>query len=381
MSNAHEFTVRLTTLLRGEQAAMADFLVALAEFDERRLWMELGHASLFAFLHRELELSKASSFYRQTAARLIQRFPEIVAPLRDGRLCLTSIVELSRVLTPENVGDVLPRFFGCSKAEAKVISAELLPAQAVPLRDVVARIAPSCDARAQPQLSARVGTDEVRLDEPTAAAAATPAAAAGLDGATARRVDVPSAAVSDHAHAPLAAAGPDRDLVEPLTADLRRLHLTVSRRLLAKLEDARLALSHARPGASTSDVLEAALDLMLAQHAKRRACVEKPRKALADVVPAATASARIPAPVAREVWQRSGGCCEWPVESGGVCGSRLRLELDHVAPRARGGPSTVANLRVLCRVHNQLAARQTLGDDVMERHARRGGVSARAAAC
>jgi len=45
----------------------------------------LGHASLFYFLHRELGLSSGAAFYRKMAAELIQRFPEIVDPLREGR--------------------------------------------------------------------------------------------------------------------------------------------------------------------------------------------------------------------------------------------------------------------------------------------------------
>jgi hypothetical protein len=64
---------------------MADFLVALADFDRRRLWLELGHTSLFAFLHRELGLSAGAAYYRKTAAELIQRLPEVIEPLRDGR--------------------------------------------------------------------------------------------------------------------------------------------------------------------------------------------------------------------------------------------------------------------------------------------------------
>jgi hypothetical protein len=63
---------------------MADFLVALADFDRRRLWLELGHTSLFAFLHRELGLSAGAAHYRKTAAELVQRVPEVVEPLRAG---------------------------------------------------------------------------------------------------------------------------------------------------------------------------------------------------------------------------------------------------------------------------------------------------------
>jgi len=64
---------------------MADFLVALAEFDRQRLWVQLGHASVFYYLHRELGLSKGAAHYRKVAAHLIQRFPEVVEPLRAGK--------------------------------------------------------------------------------------------------------------------------------------------------------------------------------------------------------------------------------------------------------------------------------------------------------
>jgi hypothetical protein len=127
LTESRALATRLASLLRQEQHARADFLVALAEFDQRRGWLELGHSGLFPFLHRELGLSKAAAFFRMTAAELIQRFPEIIEPLRDGRLCLTTMASLSKVLTPENRAEVLPRFFHRSKQEAAAIAAELCP--------------------------------------------------------------------------------------------------------------------------------------------------------------------------------------------------------------------------------------------------------------
>ncbi|MGB8929661.1 MAG: DUF222 domain-containing protein, partial [Anaeromyxobacteraceae bacterium] len=118
MDTARELTSRLHDLLRREHGAMADFLLALADFDAKRSWEELGYTSLFYFLHRELKLSAGAAFHRKTAAELIQRFPEVAAPLRDGRLCLSSVVEVARVVTPENVAQLLPRFFHASKREA-----------------------------------------------------------------------------------------------------------------------------------------------------------------------------------------------------------------------------------------------------------------------
>jgi hypothetical protein len=68
-------------------------LVALAEFDRRRLWVQLGHASVFYYLHRDLALSKGAAHYRKVAARLIQKFPEVVAPFREGKSCITTVMD------------------------------------------------------------------------------------------------------------------------------------------------------------------------------------------------------------------------------------------------------------------------------------------------
>jgi len=54
--------------------------------------------------------------------------------------------------------------------------------------------------------------------------------------------------------------------------------------------------------------------------------------------------------------------CEYKDEATGrVCGSTLRVELDHVVPRALGGLHRPENLRCLCRVHNQFTAERELG--------------------
>lgn len=157
------------------------------------------------------------------------------------------------------------------------------------------------------------------------------------------------------------ATGPDE--VVPLTGDLRRLHLTVTRRFIEKLATARRARAHAQPGASSGDVLEAALDLLLARDAARRkAEARRPAGRLRESAPS-----RIRASVRREVWRRDEGRCQWPLEGGGVCGSTWRLELDHVHPRSRGGPSTADNLRLLCGPHNAEAARRAFGEAFMAR--------------
>ena len=245
MTTAREETSRLADLLHCEHHALAEFLTALAAFDRDRRWVDLGYKSLFNFLTRELGLSKGAAYYRNTAAELVQRYPEVLEALREGKLCLTSIVELSKVIAPENRAEVLSRYFHLSKREAKEVTAELLPAAAPPLRTVVT----SLPAEAGPALS--LAASLVPVGETSGSVVTR---VPGLNPLTPSRgfpENLPHAnsAVPGVAPAPVALpAQPASFDVEPLTAELRRLHLTVSKRLLAKLAAAKDALSHSHPG-------------------------------------------------------------------------------------------------------------------------------------
>ena len=351
METARALTANLASLLRREHHALAEFLVALADFDRRRLWVELGHSSLFYFLHRELRLSKGAAQYRKVAAELIQAVPGVVEPLREGRLCLTSIIEAARVVTAENWEMVLPRFFGLSKREAMEVVAALQPHPAPPTRSVVTVVRPTPAMQSVAPVPAALGLGEAR-EPPRAGREADPVQPEQVARGWPDETALPAV--------PQVAVAPPFE-VAPLTAEQSRLHATVSTQFLRKLEAARDALSHARPDTTPGEILEAGLDLLLAQAAKRKGMVEKPREktrpAKAD---------HIPAHVRREVWKRDGGRCQWSLASGGICGSTRHLELDHIRPRSRGGTSTAANLRILCKGHNDLAARLALGNGLMD---------------
>ena len=341
MTNARDLSNRLAELLRHERGAMADFLLALSAFDREERWRELGYTSLFYYLHRELGLSLGAAQHRKTAVELLHALPEIVEPLRDGRLCLSVVCEVQKVLTAENRHDVLPRFFGLSRRDAEALVAELRPAQVVPMRTVVTslRTTPSAGTSAPLDLVAR--------------------APAFHPGETVLAPVKPD---------PVPAPPPRRDEVVPLTAELRRLAITVSKRFTEKLAAARDALSHSHPGATEAEVLETALDLLLARDAKRKGLVEKP----CERKPALPSNPRyVPAEVRRAVWKRDGGRCQWPMPGGGICGSTHRCEIDHIQPVALGGESTIENTRVVCRDHNDEAARRAFGDPWMDKFTRR----------
>jgi len=344
--NARDLSNHLAALLCKEREAMADFLLALADFDAKSLWRDLGHTSLFYYLRRELRLSAGAAQHRKTAVELIQQFPAAETALRQGRLCLSSVCELAKVVTPENVGEVLPRFFGLSRREAEAVAASIRPAAAIPQREVVTPVratvlAPRDDvgrevAPAEPTVT------EVHLDE------------------LGSRVDV--------ALSPPAAPAPERrpDCEQPLTAELSRFHITVSRQFMETFEQTKDALSHSHPGASTEEILMACMQLMLAKKAKERGLVEKPLEK-----PRPSRPDHIPAHVRRAVMERSGGRCEWVFDNGERCNSAYQVECDHIEPKALGGRATVENTRAACRGHNQLAARQVFGDAFMDRFTRR----------
>jgi hypothetical protein len=261
--------------------------------------VQLGYSNLFEFLHRELGLSRGSAHYRKVAAQLVQRFPEVVEPLRSGKRCITIVLELAKVITPENRAEVLPQFLGRSKQEAMAVAVEIRPAEVVPREEMVTAL----------PVVPRVPAGIVQPVEPG------------------RAVDLGASELPKGTSLPELAPPPLTSA--PLTSDLRRLHMTVSKQFLEKLEAARKGQGHVQPGASAEKVLEAALDLLIAAQAKRRAEVKRPQRN-----PRPT---KIPG---------------------------------HIRPLARGGQSTVANCRLACAFHNQLAARQVYGDDWMDRFTR-----------
>jgi 5-methylcytosine-specific restriction endonuclease McrA len=232
---------------------------------------------------------------------------------------------------------MLPKFFGLSRRDAEMLSVSIKPLAVAPVREVVTAV----------RVSALSSPAESRRSDPL------PALIPG-EPAPALRPAEPLIPLK-------------RDAVEPLNGEQARFHVTVSRRFLEKLDRAEDALSHARPGATAEEILEAGLDLLLERQAKRNGVVEKPQTAVRP-----STSDRIPAHVKRAVWKRASGRCEFILESGERCGCTTRLEYDHITPKALGGSSDESNVRLACRPHNDLAARLVFGDRLMDRYTRRG---------
>ena len=248
---------------------MADFLIALADFDRRRGWELLGHASLFAFITSSWRLTPAPTYWRVEAARAAPALP------RPGRAAARGAA------LPDHPGRAGQ---GPDRGEPGRGAAPL-PRHLLPRGEGAGRRAAAPggsrhpDGHAGPSRSA--ASSEAAL-----VAAPGPTASGPVTEARAPSTGVPPARTLGRFGRPKwsrpsrTQVAPRRDDVDPLTADLRRLSITVSRRFLQKLEAAREGLSHAIPGATTEQVLEAALDLLLEKQARARGQVKRPRTEL-----------------------------------------------------------------------------------------------------
>jgi hypothetical protein len=266
------------------------------------------------------------------------------------------VTVVAKVLTSENKDEVLPRFYGVSRREAEQVAVSIRPAEVIPVRDVVIPLRPAAS-------TGRAVAPATTL--PMAATSNGPAAEAARPIALAFHMDETKPPVRVAAPVVQLVPEPPRDEVEPLDAQLSRLHITVDNELLQLLEASKDAFAHSFPSGRAADVIKHGLRVALAQYDKRLGVVEKPLKA-----PRPSRTNHIPAHVKREVLRRAGGRrCEWVLPSGERCDCRRKLEFDHIEALALGGKSTLENVRLLCRSHNLLAARQVFGDELMDRYA------------
>ena len=142
------------------------------------------------------------------------------------------------------------------------------------------------------------------------------------------------------------------------------LHASITQATRDKLAHARALLGHAVPGGDTAEILDRALDALIAQVEKQRFGVgarTRPTRRRR-----AASERTIPMAVRTEVFRRDRGHCTFVGDTGHPCESRHGLEFDHIVPIARGGPTTADNLRLRCRTHNRVEAERAFGKGFMQ---------------
>jgi len=303
-------------------------LVLIGEVDFRKLYLTQGYSSMKDFCEEVLHFTEDAALKRIQAARKAREFPELFDAVADGRLHLSAICLLAPHLTVENAAELMGAATHRGKAQIRewldrrfpAPQLALAPAQLV---EMAARVLPG-------QVAVAGGEPIALLEAPSHSDSAAP--------------------ISPVSHAPGHVVKSDWKDVQLKMRD-------------SKLQYARELASAAIPSGSPSLIVDAALDLFIRHYEKKKfGATARPQKPRESQRPG-----HIPAQVRRAVWEGSGGQCVIVGENGKRCGARKFLEFDHIVPLARGGKSTVENLRLVCRAHNQHAAERAFGAEFMQK--------------
>jgi hypothetical protein len=112
-------------LITRERELLTRILHHLKEIDRRKLYSELGYASMFEYCVRELGYSEASAHRRIKSARLIEEIPEIEEKIENGTLNISNIAQAStffnqhNVETTEDRNAILSQLENLTKSEAE----------------------------------------------------------------------------------------------------------------------------------------------------------------------------------------------------------------------------------------------------------------------
>ncbi|HEX5133338.1 MAG TPA: HNH endonuclease signature motif containing protein [Candidatus Krumholzibacteria bacterium] len=375
---------QIVRLTRHERSLTLAVLLHLNEIERRRLHLTQGYGSMFDYCTSGLGYSASATSRRLRVARCVARFPDIYPLLESNEVNVSTVAQVSRILTAGNKAAVLARIRGKSQREVEAIVAEYEPRAAMPrdrIRSVVVRV-PVAPSPVAPALVP---------DQDSWPRAVEPAALEGTSGkepeACGNQItDATGARVLHASSLPTPSDEHDRNrralapgeraptASEPTggTTQFEKRALVqfcASAEFMALYEKLRSLKWHRLPvNPSMEDVLSLALEYVLEREDPKR---RRARRSKRPVSSAAAAGAKISparenprcvsAKVRDEIFARDEGRCTFVGSTGRRCGSTQALQVDHIVPIARGGNGTTGNLRLLCAYHNRLEAGRILG--------------------
>jgi hypothetical protein len=244
-------------------------------------------------------------------------------------------------LTPENHQSVLARASGRSRREIEALVAELAPRPDVPcsVRKVPGVTPPMPLSATAPAIEMKPTTAMVSESRPTLS---TPAA-------------LPPAA--------------RRPIVETTSPDRYRVQFTIGKESHDKLRRVQALLRREIPDGDPGAIFDRAIALLLQSVEKAKlGATSKPRMPPAirpgtdsQVSGGRLGSRHTASHIKRSAWAHDGGQCGFVSKDGRRCTERAFLEFHHIRPHALGGPTSVENISLRCRRHNQYEAELVFG--------------------
>jgi len=316
-----ELLVKMADLSGREQKTTAEVVLYLNQIDQRKLYREAGYSSLFTYCREKLGYSEGAACRRITAARVLNSSPELYEMLREGKMSLCAIVQISKVVTPENKEEVIKESKGKSKLELQ-------------------RVLSSFGELAKPKKES-IRARRVSVTSPPDLFSDEPASEKEE-----KRYSVTLELTED-----------EMSMVEEARKNLGKREMKEVLLKGAKLINKKKAPKvTARPSPEGDESRAPSADGVTVDSEVKQA-LKKP-------------SRYIPVAIQNEVRQRDNNQCTYCSPDGHRCTERYRLQFDHIKPFALGGTHEADNLRLLCPAHNGLYAERVFGRDKIKSYQR-----------
>jgi 5-methylcytosine-specific restriction endonuclease McrA len=337
-------------LASDERELLLDILHHLEEIESRKLFLEIGFASLWAYCTKELLYSEASAQRRIEAMRALREIPSLGEKIRSGSLTLSNIAKTQSVIRKSNSNIRKENLNNSTLKENNIIN----QSGALPNVPIVQPIIHTNTVDTNQKL-------KILLQ---------------LENKTQKEAEIILAKYFPEEIKPC-------EKVKSLTSELVEIKLTASRELTNKLEKVKQLFSHKNPNPNLSETLEMMADFVISKKdpmvknnnqskAQQKLCSPDEEKNLItppqrkylqeyrSLRPRSLSTRKhIPSATRRQVWQNANGSCEYTdQQSGRRCESRHQLELEHIQPVAFGGGNKITNLKLFCKAHNLHAARE-----------------------
>jgi HNH endonuclease len=291
-----ELLSRLERLTKTERKITHLILWHILEVDTRKLYLKLNYDSLYKYLTQHLDYSESGAYDRMQAARLLKQIPEIATKIEDGSLNLTQLVKVEQSLKQEKkLGHDI------SKLQIKELIEKVENKNTFETEKIIA-----CELNQTPKAYQKV---------------------------------------------------------KPQADESVRLEVTLTQEQYEHLKKAQSLMSHIVTDNNLADgITYLAQSFIQKKEGKAKTSQEilaQPQKEISPTQSFRAVPKRkhIAASVRRQIFAKADHCCEhMNPKTHKRCNSKHQLQIDHIKPLAKGGTDSIANLRLLCGVHNRLEA-------------------------
>lgn len=306
--SAHQFNREFGMLVQRERGITREVVEMIAFCVKHSHYAELGHASVASWLIDEHGYPKSCAYRRIAAAKLVTSVPTSMQKLEEGSVNLSTLATLQQAIRSE----------------------ERRTSSSIP----------------QSRREALLGLIESKTEEQTERLIA---------------VEFPEL-VKDKI-----------EYVKPVSATETRINMVFSEDEIAILQRVKEVTAHSHFNAKWSELAILCAKEFLKHHDPllKAARAQKRKEHRDPKSPGAGLAARVtPALRSRTLYRDAGACGYVDPVTGRRCGSRDRVEVDHILPKALGGCDDPSNLRTFCRTHNLLMARKAFGSTYIDKRIR-----------